>query len=70
MEALIHPGGDPAVSEPGPHESWRELAQHSASHDQLSTAVPDPGAYARFTAARQRAAARYQAWLHGLPGAG
>jgi len=70
MEALTHPGGDPDVSEPGPHESWRELAEHSADHDQLSTEVPDPGAYARFTERARRRTASCRAWLHGLPGAG
>jgi len=52
MEALIHPGGDREVSEPGPDESWRELADHSFTHDQLSTAVADPDAYRRYAAAR------------------
>ena len=53
MEALTHPGGDLAVPAPGEHESWRELAEHAAEHDQLSTEVPDPGAYARYVAWRR-----------------
>jgi hypothetical protein len=57
MEALTHPGGDPGVSEPGPGESWRELAEHSAEHDQLTEhpVTADPGRYARFTAWRRAA---------------
>lgn len=49
MEPLTYPAGRPA---PGPHESWREYAEHSADHDQLSTALPDPGAYRRYAARR------------------
>jgi hypothetical protein len=73
MEALTHPGGDRDVSAPGEHETWQELAEHSVEHDQLSTALPDPAAYARFTAAARRRAGRaasYVSWLHGQPGAG
>lgn len=72
MEALTHPGGDREVSAPGEHESWRELAEHAAEHDQLST-EPGAGAYAAFAArARLRAGrpAAYVSWLHGQPGAG
>jgi hypothetical protein len=63
--------------QPGPDESWRELAEHSIGHDQLSTEVPHPDAFRRFTAerraqvtvpsepdmawARQRLAGRHQA---------
>jgi hypothetical protein len=33
MEALVHrPDG---TVEPGPHESWQELADHSLDHDDL-----------------------------------
>lgn len=54
MEALTHPGGDPDVSEPGPDESWRELAEHSAEHDQLTEhpATADPERFRAYVAAR------------------
>ncbi len=54
MEALTHPGGDREVSAPGEHETWQELAEHSVEHDQLSTDLPDPGAFSRHVAWRRR----------------
>lgn len=52
MEALTPPGEVPA---PGEHESWRELAEHAADHDQVTEhpVTRDPGAYARFVAWRR-----------------
>jgi hypothetical protein len=53
MEALItETGQDP---HPGPHESWRELAEHAAEHDQVTEhpATRDPGRYARYAAWRR-----------------
>jgi hypothetical protein len=50
MEALTtDPAGIPA---PGPDESWRELAEHSAEHDQLSTDAPHPERFRDYAAAR------------------
>ena len=54
MEALTtDPAGNPA---PGPDESWRELAEHTAEHDQVpARPVKDPDRYARFVAWRRAA---------------
>ena len=62
MEKLTEVPGSQLPGDPdGPalgclRESWRELAEHSADHDQLTghPATKDPGAYARYVSWRRR----------------